>query len=149
MHENQANKKLLYEKQLDEEAIEIAAAKDSYQQALDNLAISSASAQSAIAPRGQREAIALPEDFPESLPPFRFKLGARVRWKPMPSTDWGTIAGMEYAIHQPRNSWQPRYKVHLDPDSPSRAWIDSDWAWEWDLEPEPEQQNRHSTRCQS
>jgi hypothetical protein len=76
-------------------------------------------------------------------------LGSRVRWKPMPSTDWGRIAGMEYAIHQPRNSWQPRYKVHLDPDSPSRAWIDSDWAWEWDLEPELEQQNRHSTRCQS
>jgi hypothetical protein len=45
MHENQANKKLLYEKELDEEAIKIAAAKEaSYQQALDNEAISSASA---------------------------------------------------------------------------------------------------------
>ncbi len=88
-------------------------------------AISSASAQ---------RAIALPEDFPKSLPPFSFKLGDRVRWKPMPSTDWGRIAGMEYAIHQPRNSWQPRYKVHLDSDSPSRAWIVEDWAWEWDLE---------------
>jgi hypothetical protein len=127
MHENQANKKLLYEKELDEEAIKIAAAKEaSYQQALDNEAISSASALCAIAPRGQREAIALPEDFPESLPPLTFKLGDRVRWKPMPSTDWGTIAGMEYAIHQPRNSWQPRYKVHLDSDSPSRAWIVED-----------------------
>ncbi len=102
-----------------------------------------------VAPSAVSDAIALPEDFPKSLPPFSFKLGSRVRWKPMPSTDWGRIAGMEYAIHQPRNSWQPRYKVHLDPDSPSRAWIDSDWAWEWDLEPEPEQQNRHSTRCQS
>jgi hypothetical protein len=132
MHENQANKKLLYEKELDEEAIKIAAAKEaSYQQALDN------------------EAIALPEDFPESLPPFTFKLGDRVRWKPMPSTDWGTIAGIEYSWHSPGNSWQPRYKVYLDPDSPSRAWIDSDWAWEWDLEPEMEQQNRHSIRCQS
>lgn len=97
-------------------------------------AISSASALRAIAPRGQREAIALPEDFPESEPPLSFKLGDRVRWKPMPSTDWGTIAGMEYAIHSFRNSWQPRYKVHLDSDSPSRAWIESDWAWEWDLE---------------
>ncbi len=94
-------------------------------------------------------AIALPEDFPESLPPFSFKLGDRVRWKPMPSTDWGTIAGIEYSWHSPDNSWQPRYKVYLDPDSPSRAWIDSDWAWGWDLEPEPEQQNRHSIRCQS
>ncbi len=55
MHENQANKKLLYEKELDEEAIKIAAAKEaSYQQALDN------------------EAIALPEDFPEILPSFTF-----------------------------------------------------------------------------
>ena len=96
---------------------------------------------------GALGAIALPEDFPESLPPFSFKLGDRVRWKPMPSTDWGTIAGMEYAIHPLRNSWQPRYKVHLDLDSPSKAWIDSDWAWEWDLEPEPEQENSHSTRC--
>ena len=132
MHENQPNKKLLYEKQLDEEAIEIAAAKEvSDQQALDN------------------EAIALPEDFPESEPPFSFKLGARVRWKPMPSTDWGTIVGIEYSWHSRGNSWQPRYKVYLDSNSPSRAWIDSDWAWEWDLEPEPEQQNSHSTRCQS
>ena len=95
------------------------------------------------------EAIALPEDFPGSLPPFSFKLGDRVRWKPMPSTDWGTIAGMEYAIHSFRNSWQPRYKVHLDSDSPSRAWIVEDWAWQWDLEAEPEQQNPHNARCQS
>jgi ubiquinone biosynthesis protein COQ9 len=63
MHENQVNKKLPYEKELDEEAIKIAAAKEaSYQQALDNEAISSASAQGAIAPRGQREAIALLAD---------------------------------------------------------------------------------------
>jgi hypothetical protein len=148
MHENQPNKKLLYEKQLDEEAIKIAAAKEAnYQQALDDEAISSASALRAIAPRGQREAIALPEDFPESEPPFSFKLGDRVRWKPMPSTDWGTIVGIEYSWHSLRNSWQPRYKVHLDPDSPSLGWISSDWAWEWDLEPEPEQENSHSTRC--
>jgi hypothetical protein len=40
MHENQANKKLLYEKELDEEAIKIPAAKEaSYQQALDDFAI--------------------------------------------------------------------------------------------------------------
>ena len=126
MHENQANKKLVYEKELDEEAIKIAAAKEaSYQQALDNEAISSASAFGAIA---------LPEDFPESLPPFTFKLGDRVRWKPMPSTDWGTIAGIEYSWHSPGNSWQPRYKVYLDLESPSLGWIESDWAWEWDLE---------------
>jgi len=150
MHENQPNKKLLYEKQLDEEAIKIAAAKEaSDQQALDDEAISSASALRAIAPRGQREAIALPEDFPENEPPFSFKLGDRVRWKPMPSTDWGTIVGIEYSWHSPGNSWQPRYKVHLDPDSPSLGWIESDWAWEWDLEPEPEQENSHSARCQS
>jgi hypothetical protein len=141
MHENQANKKLLYEKELDEEAIKIAAAKEaSCQQALDNEAISSAS--------GLR-AIALPEDFPESLPPFTFKLGDRVRWKPMPSTDWGTIAGIEYSWHSPGNSWQPRYKVYLDSESPSRAWTDSDWAWEWDLESELEQQKRHSAECES
>ncbi len=96
------------------------------EQAVDDLAITPEG--------GALGAIALPEDFPKSLPPFSFKLGDRVRWKPMPSTDWGTIAGMEYAIHQPRNSWQPRYKVHLDSDSPSRAWIVEDWAWEWDLE---------------
>ncbi len=141
MHENQANKKLLYEKELDEEAIKIAAAKEaSYQQALDNEAISSASAL---------RAIALPEDFPESLPPFTFKLGDRVRWKPMPSTDWGTIAGIEYSWHSPGNSWQPRYKVYLDSESPSRAWTDSDWAWEWDLESELEQQKHHSAECES
>jgi len=132
MHENQANKKLLYEKEQNEEAIKIAAAKEaSYQQALDN------------------EAIALPEDFPESLPPFSFKLGDRVRWKPMPSTDWGTIAGIEYSWHSPGNSWQPRYKVYLDLESPSRAWTDSDWAWEWDLESELEQQKHHSAECES
>lgn len=40
MHENQANKKLLYEKELDEETIKIPAAKEaSYQQALDDFAI--------------------------------------------------------------------------------------------------------------
>jgi len=40
MHENQANKKLLYEKEIDEEAIKIPAAKEaSYQQALDDFAI--------------------------------------------------------------------------------------------------------------
>jgi hypothetical protein len=49
--------------------------------------IAGGTALRAIAPRGQREAIALPEDFPESLPSFTFKLGDRVRWKPMPSTD--------------------------------------------------------------
>jgi hypothetical protein len=121
------------------------------EQAVDDLAITPEDgALGAITPEGSKlGAIALPEDFPESLPPFSFKLGDRVRWKPMPSTDWGTIAGIEYSWHSPDNSWQPRYKVYLDPDSPSRAWIDSDWAWGWDLEPEPEQQNRHSTRCQS
>ncbi len=93
--------------------------------------------------------IALPEDFPESLPPFTFKLGDRVRWKPMPSTDWGTIAGIEYSWHSPGNSWQPRYKVYLDSESPSRGWIESDWAWEWDLESEQEQQKRHSAECES
>jgi hypothetical protein len=96
------------------------------EQAVDDLAITSEG--------GAVGAIALPEDFPESLPPFSFKLGDRVRWKPMPSTDWGTIAGIEYSWHSPGNSWQPRYKVHLDSDSPSRAWIVEDWAWEWDLE---------------
>ena len=94
-------------------------------------------------------AITLPEDFPESLPPFSFKLGDRVRWKPMPSTDWGTIVGIEYSWHSPGNSWQPRYKVHLDRDSPSRGWIESDWAWEWDLESELEQQKHHSAECES
>ncbi len=105
------------------------------EQAVDDLAITpEGGALGAIAQSSTPEMIALPEDFPESLPPFSFKLGDRVRWKPMPSTDWGTIAGMEYSWHQPRNSWQPRYKVHLDSDSPSRAWIVEDWAWEWDLE---------------
>jgi hypothetical protein len=111
--------------------------------------IAGGTALRAIAPRGQREAIALSEDFPESLPSFTFKLGDRVRWKPMPSTDWGTITGIEYSWHSPGNSWQPRYKVYLDSESPSRAWTDSDWAWEWDLESELEQQKHHSAECES
>lgn len=65
----------------------------------------------------------------------KFHLGNRVRWKPMPSTDWGTISGLQYAWANHLSQWQWKYLVWLDPDSPSRAWTPSDWGWQDDLEP--------------
>jgi len=76
----------------------------------------------------------LPTQFPQGLT-TRFNLGDRVQWIPLPSTDWGTIIGLEYEWSESLSGWQPRYCVLLDDDSPSRYWVERDWAWEWDLQP--------------
>lgn len=77
---------------------------------------------------------ALPTNFPAGIV-VTFAIGDRVRWIPLPSaTDWGTIVGLLYDWAEPHHSWQPRYCVLLDADSPSREWTIADWAWQWDLE---------------
>lgn len=70
-----------------------------------------------------------------SLSNHKFQLGQRVCWIPQPSTDWGTIIGLEYEWSGTLESWQPKYCVLLDADSPSREWVDRDWAWEKDIQP--------------
>ncbi|NJL22793.1 MAG: hypothetical protein HC895_21380 [Leptolyngbyaceae cyanobacterium SM1_3_5] len=76
----------------------------------------------------------MPAHFPSDIP-TTFAIGDRVRWLPLPSaTDWGTIVGLLYDWAEGYHSWQPKYCVLLDADSPSRDWTIADWAWQWDLE---------------
>lgn len=76
----------------------------------------------------------LPAEFPQGLV-MQFKLGDRVQWIPLPSTDWGVIIGLEYEWSEFLKSWNPMYCVLLAASSPSYQWIDRDWAWEWALQP--------------
>jgi hypothetical protein len=78
--------------------------------------------------------IHLSANFPEQTPAPKFHLGDRVRFVPLPTEDYGIIVGLQFvpAAHLPGWGW--RYTLWLDPQSPSRAWTDSDLAWEADLQ---------------
>jgi len=83
----------------------------------------------------QRQA-QVPEGFPDTAPEPVFQLGDRVRWKPRPSSDVGTVVGLQY-VPTEASTWQQwawKYLVWLDLDSDSRSWTTSDMAWEPDLE---------------
>lgn len=76
----------------------------------------------------------LPQGFPRHIPNPKFQIGERVQWQPQPSSDFGTITGLQYApIHAPYR-WGWKYTIWLDRHSPSRLWITTDTAWEIDLE---------------
>ncbi|PSB14777.1 hypothetical protein C7B61_18385 [filamentous cyanobacterium CCP1] len=68
----------------------------------------------------------------------KYTIGDRCRWIPMTTTDWGTIIGQVFAPVETSQSLSPQwiwfYLVLLDPDSPSRPWVITDWAEENDLE---------------
>ncbi|MBD2123411.1 hypothetical protein [Trichocoleus sp. FACHB-262] len=52
----------------------------------------------------------------------------------MPTQDFGTVTGLQYAPAEHLKSWAWRYLIWLDSQSPSHAWTCSDTAWEADLE---------------
>lgn len=75
---------------------------------------------------------------PDNIPPPIFQVGvSKVRWKPMPTSDWGLVMGMRYIWAEHLASWQWQYYVVLDPSSPSYPWAKADWGWPDDLEPVP------------
>lgn len=72
----------------------------------------------------------LPRDFPSSVSVPKYAIGDRVRFIP----DYGIVTGLQYAPAEHLQDWAWRYTLWLDPQSPSRAWTDSDLAWEGDLQ---------------
>lgn len=75
------------------------------------------------------------QPLPEKIPAPIFQVGvSRVRWKPMPTAEWGTVMGMRYVWAEHLASWQWQYYIVLDPNSPSYQWAKSDWGWHDDLE---------------
>ena len=80
------------------------------------------------------QALFLPNDFPEQSPAPKFQLGDRVSFVPMPAEDYGIIVGLQFAPAAHLQGWGWRYTIWLDPQTPSRAWTDSDLAWEADLQ---------------
>lgn len=76
----------------------------------------------------------LPDSFPNSLSSPTFRIGDRVRFVPLPAEDYGIIVGLQFAPAEHFQGWGWRYIIWLDPQSPSRAWTDSDLAWEGDLQ---------------
>ena len=73
--------------------------------------------------------------FPEVETP-RFLYGDRLRWLSNgETTDWGIVVGRAYSFAPHRCRWQWCYLLWLEAESPSAAWIRSDFAWEDDLEP--------------
>ena len=75
------------------------------------------------------------EDFSQNIPPPTFQVGvSKVRWKPMPTSDWGRVMGMRYIWAEHLTSWQWQYYIILDPSSPSKEWTQADWGWQDDLE---------------
>lgn len=76
----------------------------------------------------------LPKNFPQDLPTPKFQIGDRVLWKPFPTSDFGTIIGLQYAPALHLQIWAWKYAVWLDQNSPSHSWTTSDMAWESNLE---------------
>lgn len=76
----------------------------------------------------------LPPKFPHGIGQPKFSIGDRARFVPLPAEDYGIIIGLQFvpAAHLPGWGW--RYTLWLDPQSPSRAWTDSDLVWEDDLQ---------------
>jgi hypothetical protein len=72
---------------------------------------------------------------PDKIPTPVFQVGvSKVRWKPMPTSDWGRVMGMRYIWAEHLARWQWQYYVVLDPASPSYEWTQADWGWSDDLE---------------
>ena len=87
-----------------------------------------------------------PDDELAPLPAPQFFIGDRVCWSPLPGEaeeplEGGDVIGMKYwtpnfseppMSHEGTNAeWQ--YLIYLNPNAPSRAWIQTDWAAESDL----------------
>lgn len=88
---------------------------------------------------------AQPPTPPSNIPAPAFTVGvSKVHWRPMPSSDWGSVMGMRYrwAEHKREFDWQ--YYVVLDDDSPSREWAQFDWGWQDDLEALPNSHSRQT-----
>lgn len=77
---------------------------------------------------------ALPKEFLRTSALPKFRLGDRARFIPMPAEDYGIVVGLQFAPAAHLQGWRWRYTIWLDPESPSRAWTDSDLAWEADLQ---------------
>ena len=78
---------------------------------------------------------AFAEGFADKIPAPVFQVGvSKVRWKPMPTSDWGIVMGMRYIWAEHLASWQWQYYIILDPSSPSYEWTQADWGWQDDLE---------------
>ena len=94
-----------------------------------------------------------PDDELAPLPTPQFFIGDRVCWSPLPGDEaepleGGHVIGMKYwtpsfsdtpPLHEDTQAeWH--YLIYLNPNAPSRAWIQTDWAAESDLvfqEPHP------------
>lgn len=76
----------------------------------------------------------VPNAFPAGVSAPKFDVGLCVCWHPLPSQDFGTIIGVEYAPAEHLQAWSWCYHIWLDPHSPSRTWTQTDTAWEADLE---------------
>ncbi|MBD1867204.1 hypothetical protein H6F95_07795 [Cyanobacteria bacterium FACHB-471] len=79
----------------------------------------------------------LPAEFPKDILSPKFNLGDRVCWHPLPSQDFGTITGLQYAPAPHLNAWGWQYIIFLSPHSLSSAWVQIDVAWEEDLALQP------------
>lgn len=83
--------------------------------------------------------IGLPAHFPEAVSSPKYSIGSRCRWIPTPATDWGTVIGQIYIPDsiggRTADCWIWAYLLLLDPDSPSRQWLVTDWVDEENLEP--------------
>lgn len=79
----------------------------------------------------------LPDSFPDRVPNPKFQIGDRVQWNALPTQDFGTITGIQYAPAPHLQAWDWEYTIWLDCCSPSRPWVTIDTAWETDLEPFP------------
>ena len=86
-----------------------------------------------------------PDDELAPLPAPQFFIGDRVCWSPLPGEadipEGGYVIGMKYwtpsfskppvSLEGANAEWQ--YLLYLNPNAPSRAWIQTDWAAESDL----------------
>ena len=83
--------------------------------------------------------IGLPADFPKAVSSPKYSIGCRCQWIPTPATDWGTVIGQIYIPNSTEGKtadrWIWAYLLLLDPDSPSRQWLVTDWVDEENLEP--------------
>lgn len=80
--------------------------------------------------------ITLPENFPQNSKSPLYWIGDRLGWKIIndkEQTDFGIVIGKFYAYARHRASWEWKYLIWLDPNSPSSCVTDT--AWEFDLEP--------------
>ena len=82
----------------------------------------------------QMSPFSIPEVLPEVLPQQKLQLGEWVRWRHVPSGDFGRIIGIIYTHSGSCIATGLHYLVLLDEQSPSRHITSYDFAFEEDIE---------------